>query len=338
MEWLKNINLKTPQLLRLAGIVLVGLIVLAAAFSLLTSAANQFRSSSSKRALTADYYAPYAAEMGTTDNSGAYLSLRNIAVSSPAYQAPASGNSEDFEIKEYSAAIETRNLDRDCRQILDLKHRSDVVFENSRQGDKDCNYSFKVKRDSVPEILALINSLNPKELNESSYTIKKLVDDYSGEAEILQKKISSIEETLLRAATAYDEIAQLASEARDAESLARIIDSKIGIIERLTQERINVSAQLERLERAKSEQLDRLEYTYFNVSLTESKFVDREDLKSSWQAAIKSFVRDTNKVAQDISINLLLVVLLVFQYVVYFFIFFVAAKYGWRLAKYIWKK
>jgi len=120
--------------------------------------------------------------------------------------------------------------------------------------------------------------------------------------------------------------------------LAKIIDSKIGIIERLTQERININAQLERLERSKAEQLDRLDYTYFNVYVLENKFIDGDNLKDSWKIAVKSFIRDVNGVIQDITINLVSLLFLILQYIIYLFIILIVVKYGWRLAKYIWRK
>jgi hypothetical protein len=61
-------------------------------------------------------------------------------------------------------------------------------------------------------------------------------------------------------------------------------------------------------------------------------------LKDSWKLAIKKFFRDINKIAQDISINLLTVILLAIQYLIYLFLLLIGAKYFWRLAKYIWKK
>jgi len=156
--------------------------------------------------------------------------------------------------------------------------------------------------------------------------------------DILKKKIASIEKTLADAVSAYDQVTRLATQTQNVDSLAKIIDSKIGIIERLTQERININAQLERLSRAKAEQLDRLDYTYFNVSVVENKFIDGQNLKDSWKAAIKNFVRDVNNVFQDITVNLVTLLFLILQYVIYFFIVLMVVKYGWRSVKYIWKK
>jgi len=189
----------------------------------------------------------------------------------------------------------------------------------------------------VQEVIDLVEQLDPKEFSESTYTIKRLVEDYTSETDILEKKKASIEETLEDAISAYDDITGVAARTQDAESLAKIIDSKIGIIERLTQQKININAQLERLARSKAEQLDRLLYTSFTVNITESKYVDATQLKDSWKIAIKSFVRNVNHAVQDMSINLAAFLFLALQYAVYFFILLFAAKYGWRLVRRIWK-
>jgi hypothetical protein len=154
----------------------------------------------------------------------------------------------------------------------------------------------------------------------------------------LTKKKETIEETLNNAINSYDEIAALATQTKDVESLSKIIDSKIRIIEKLSQERININAQLDRLSRSKAEQLDKLEYTFFRVNIYENKYLDMDMLKDSWKLAIKKFFRDINKIVQDISINLFTVILLAIQYLLYLLLLLIAAKYFWRLAKYIWNK
>ena len=106
----------------------------------------------------------------------------------------------------------------------------------------------------------------------------------------------------------------------------------------MTQERININQQLDYLARAKTEQMDRLEYTYFSVSVYENKYVDGKNIKDSWQAAVKNFVFTVNRAVQDASINLVGLLFVLIPYLFYALIVLVAAKYGWRLVTYIWKK
>ncbi|MDD4476882.1 MAG: hypothetical protein PHY40_01855 [Patescibacteria group bacterium] len=347
MQFPSNLNLKSANIFKIVGLALVAIVVIAFAFRMIGSSLGSIFSKNNTGGFTTYQSAPAFDSGGINykESDNVSLSLRNASSPSDALiPTPISGetaagdNAEEFEVTEYNAFIETRHLKNICDEIITLKTRDDVIFENANEYEKNCNYSFKVKRDSVDEILTIIKALDPKEFNVNTYTIKRLIDDYTGETEILNKKIKSIEETLTSATRAYDNIAALATKTQDVESLAKIIDSKINIIERLTQERININAQLERLGRAKAEQLDRLDYTYFSVNVLENKFVDWQNLKDSWKMAIKSFVSDINKVMQDITINLIAFLFFAIQYVIYLFVVLIIVKYGWKLAKYIWKK
>jgi len=341
MDFLTKLNLKTSNILKISGLVLLALIVVVVAFRLIGSSFNSvfphgvtiIESEGAPAAPSMSSY-DYTYESGSAMKSSAQysvgLSTRN---------AGATGDeSEEYEVTQYSATIETRELNETCSAVSSLKAYDYVIFENANEYNRGCNYVFKVKKDKAEEILTVIKDLNPKELSDNTYTIKGLIDDFTGEIEILQKKLSSIDETLEKAIEAYDDITALATRVQDVESLAKIIDSKINIIERLTQERINVNSQLERLERSKADQLDRLGYTYFSINIVENKFIDGQNLKDSWKQAVKEFVRDINNVVQDVTINLVALLFFALQYAVYFFILLVIVKYGWQLVKYIWKK
>lgn len=269
------------------------------------------------------------------------LSTRNVETSLP--QPPEDvvipgDDAEEYEVTEYSATIETWRLDATCTAITDMKAKEYIIFESATRYDTGCNYTFKVRHDHVPEVLASVKDLDPRELSENTYTIKQLVTDYTSEIDILQKQLATIDATLTDAVASYNDITALATRIQDAESLAKIIDSKIGIIERLTQKKITISAQLETLERAKADALDRLDYTYFHVYVSENKFIDGEALADSWKYAVRSFVGDMNGVAQDITINLISFIFIALQYAIYLFLLVIIAKYGWRLVRYVWDR
>ena len=345
-----DINLRWTKVAKIAGLAIVAIVVIALAIRLIGSSFSSLftrsntNSWTNRMALVDDSDIGYgtSGEMAYDKAAaGVGLSLRNVA-SSPSI-APMPGNTtgdnaEEYEVKEYNVMVETRHLDNTCQTVADLKARPEVIFESAAQYEHNCRYTFKVKNDSVAEILKIIEALDPKELNANTYTIKRLIEDYTNQTEILEKKMNSIDETLANAVSAYDNIMKLANRVQDVESLAKIIESKLNIIERLTQERLNVSTQLEQLARAKAEQLDRLDYTYFYVNIIENKFIDWQNLKDSWKAAIKSFIGEVNEVLQDITINLAAGLLLVLKYILYLLIILLIAKYGWKAGKQIWNK
>jgi len=345
MEFFEKYNLKVSKVLKITGLVVLAIVVIVFAFRLIGSSFNPLfqklgiSNISSQGVASYDYAGDYKTSEGYgVSQTG--LSTRNVTT--PSFATVNNGttgdNAEDFEVTEYNASVETRELSKTCAIVIDLKAQKDVIFENSSEYTHGCNYVFKVKHDKVGDVLAVIKNLKPKELSENTYTIKQLVDDYTGRIEILNKKLSSIDDTLKKAITAYDGVTLLATKVQDVESLAKIIDSKINLIERLTQERININSELERIVRSKATQLDRLEYTYFRVNVYENKFIDGGSLGDSWKATVKGFVQDVNQIAQDITINLAVFLLFILKYVVYALILLVIAKYGWQFVKYIWKK
>lgn len=273
---------------------------------------------------------------GTMMGAPTLLSERNILPSVPGY-VPGT-DSEQFEVRDYNALIETRNREKDCAVVADLKAREDVIFESASEYDKGCNYFFKVTSVSANEILDIIRNLDPKELSENTYTIKRQIEDYTSTEDILKNKLATIDETLATAIASYDSIAALATRTLDAEALARIIDSKLQMVERLTQERINITEQLDYVSRAKAEQLDRLDYVFFSVNIVENKYLDSEQIKDSWKLAVKEFFEDINMTLQEVTVGLVALLFAVAQYVLYAFIVLMLAKYGWRVGKAMWKK
>ncbi len=347
IEFLKHLNFKPLNVFKAVVFGVLGVSALVFVFSMLNSSVRPLLKSGMREVSTPSYYPAYdsavgfASEGATMSKGGvaASLSVRNISpIVPPMQQGTVGNNAEDFEVTDYSAFIETRNKKETCSQIADLKSFKHVIFEVSSESDLNCSFTFKVEHARAAEILAIIKSLKPKDLTENTQTIKRQLDDFTNQSEILEKKKASIEETLQSALAAYDQITALAVRTQDASSLAKIIDSKVQIIERLTQERININQQLDYLARAKADQMDKLEYTFFSVNVYENKFVDIKNIKDSWKMAIKDFFYNVNQAVQDASINLLAVLFIAVPYIIYCLILLVGAKYGWRLVKYIWKK
>lgn len=340
--------------LKIAGAVVAGIIVLAFAAALFSATFGGLSHSIGMPSMPAGITAPgYGGMGGDTagyDTSSSYdgvygekagdsmmaqLSSRNAMPGIPP-QSPAGPDAEAFEVTQYSASIESGDVEDTCGTVAGLKSRTDVIFENSNTYDRGCSFTFKVEKAKVAEILAFIEKLDPKDLSDNTYTIKRQVDDYTSEVEVLQNKRASIEATLKSAISAYDGITALATRTENAEALARIIDSRIGIIERLTQEKININTQLDRLSRAKSDALDRLDYTYFSVSVFENRFIDMEQLKDSWKQSIKDFVFRFNAALQGLTVGIVLLLVMIIQWALYALIVLVVVKYGWKVGKSIW--
>jgi hypothetical protein len=342
MELLKSV--KAMGVLKIVGMALGALVLFVVAVSLIGSITrtldlSRLRGSVSSVSPGQGFgYGEADSYKSSGDIGSVGLSMRNV-IAPPGEPQPSVGNNaEDFEVTNYSGTIETRELDKTCSEIQQWKESSYVIFENASKFKHGCAYSFKVEKAHADELVEKIQALHPKELTLNTHTIKRLVDDYTSEEDILKKKKASIEQTLEDALRGYADITSLATRTANAETLASVIESKLRTLERLTQERISVNEQLDRLGRSKAEQLDRLAYTVFVLNVQENKYVDGEALKDSWKFAVREFVQEMNTVAQDVSIRLLTLLAISLQYALYFFLALVFVKYGWKWAKAIWRK
>ncbi|QQR64744.1 hypothetical protein IPH92_04250 [Candidatus Kaiserbacteria bacterium] len=336
MDFLNKFNLTNAQILKFAGLALLGFIGLTIFINVFSNGLGM-----SGNTISMPQGTPYASpDMYYGEAKQSNLSIRNVTggMEPQVEDSYTSGDDgEAYEVKEYGATIETRNHEIECAAVHALKARTDVIFQNANEYDRGCSYVFKVKKESVEEILGIVKELNPKELTEASYTIQKEVEDYTSEIQILQNKLASLDKTLADAILSYENITALATNAGNVDSLAKIIESKLTIIERLTSARIETSNSLERMNRSKAEALDRLLYTYFTVSVYENKFVDGEEITNSWKVAVQQFVRDTNNAVQDISIGLVYFMLMIVKIGLYFVIGLFAVRFAWMFAKRIWK-
>jgi hypothetical protein len=346
---MKTFYKKLPGFLKIGGGIVAAIIILAIVYRFVEPVFDQVARKINPNAgygnsYSLGYDGDYAEDEGYYIEQDAYMeksissAIAPMSMPVPPREDIVTGDdAEDFEVTQYNASIETRDLEGTCAAITQLKPLDYVIFENSNEYDQGCNYTFKVKIARADEILAIINELEPKDLSEYTQTIKKQIENLISEVEILENKLAVIDETLENAIYAYDEITTLATRVQDVESLTKIINSKLQIIERLTQERINISNRLDRISKSKAEQLDRMEYTYFYVNVYENKFIDGEELADSWKRAVKGFVRDINVFIQDITINLTFLLLLAVQYSLYAVILLLLTKYGWKAGKVIWK-
>jgi hypothetical protein len=345
VKLLEKLSKNPKQVVKIVVLVVVGILILSVALSLMGKSFNSVRTVLNTRGVAespALYYADEFSMGKASDGTGGALSPSmsdDVSIIVPPRGGYIEGNdAEDFEVTEYNASIETNDLAYTCAVLFNLKARSYVVFENAYEYDRGCSYTFKVAQEEVWEVLELIEGLDPKELSENSYTIKRQIENVVSEVEILEKKLASIQETLDIAVDAYDEITTIAIRSGNADNLAKIIEGRIQIIERLTNERLNVASQLDRYQKEKLRQLDRLGYTNFTVTVFENVYFDKERLIDSWKSALRTFVFDVNRIFQGITINFLTLLLSLLQWILYLLVLLFVAKYGWHFARNIWRR
>lgn len=341
MDFLKKYNLTPVKILKITGLVILGLFLISLALQFAGVSSRSLGNTMQSIGRSVNSVAPMAP---TTDAGYAMdeMGYGKGGGTSSYYPTPipsgTTGNdAEEYEVTDYSAHIETRHLSNTCQSVSALKVHDYIIFENASENLHGCSFTFKAEKAHTEEVLGILKGLDPRDLSENTYTIKGSVEGLTDQLEILTKKRDSIKSTLDAALRAYDDVTRLATQSQNADALARIISSKVNTIQQLTQEQININAQIDQLIKAKADQLDRLDYTYFYVSVSEIKYADWENIKDSWKAAVQMFVYNINQAIQNVTVNLIATLIGFVPLVIYFFVLLFAAKYGWRYAVRVWK-
>lgn len=279
--------------------------------------------------------ADFAVDGYVANQAGKGMAIAPAPVPGPGYVP--GDTAEAYEIKDYNYEYETRSLETTCGAILNLKPREEVIFEASNEGERNCYFRFKVANESLETVLVVLNDLDPKTVNENTRTIQRQLENNLNQLEILGSNLTSIEEILEEAVTSYDELTALARSSANAEALATSINEKIRLIDQLKQRREQTRQQIDNLNRATEEQLDRLAYTYITVSVTEQKFIDWRRIADSWQYQLQKFVLDFNGVLQMMTLSFVLFMMQVVGWSLFILFLIVIAKYGWLIVKRIWR-
>ncbi len=262
---------------------------------------------------------------------------KGIGIPPPFPDGAVDQDAEQYEVQDYSVSYSPNDKTEICTTVAALKSREDVIFENASESDRNCNYTFKVLKEKAAEILALLEEFDPENVNSNVYTIQRTIEGLTDELDILNKKLVGIEGTLTEAQTSYDELTKLATRKQDVESLTRLIELKLNTIERLANERRDIAAQIESYERSKAEQLERIKYTNFSVSVYEDRLIDWKQIGDSWRYEIQYFFTSINEVVQGVTVQLATFVLRAVQAIVYIILAVVLLKLVWLMARKVWR-
>ncbi len=250
------------------------------------------------------------------------------------------GDAENYETLTYYVNFKKSGIDNICNEIKSLKKLNYVVFEDSSNNDTSCSYSFKVERNHVDDVVNLLNKFEPNDFTANMDVVKKQLVEYDSQLNILLKRQNELKKTLDDAILAYDNLITLATNVEDTESLTKIINSKLAMIDKLTNQRFALAAKIDSISKRSAELRDKIEYAYFHVSVSKYRIFDFDGLKDSWVNQVRTFVYNFNAMLQSLSIGIFSLFLSLFQIVVYVsivaFIALAFVKYGWKFVKRFW--
>ncbi len=354
IEFVKNFDLSLKSIGKVIVLTVMGVVLLAVTLAILGITWRFVTSGSSFNLAQSHTSAMPMAMSGMMDEFGemfgsgftkndlmmrkSTLGLGMVAsMPEPYFDNGVSQEMEDYERISYNAEIERYEIETVCDEIEALKPLDYVVFKNANRSDKNCSYRFSVESEHEVEVVNTIRALDPKEFNTSVDTREPAVSGNVFEREILESRLESIQDSLKQAEDAYGSAITLATNRGNVESLAALINGKLELIERLSNQKRSVAQQLARLVRGGDRTLSETEYAHFNVQVSKKQIVDWEGIGSTWRYGVDEFVGSVNKILQGLTFGLILFALMVFKFLVYLFVFAAFARLTWVLARKVWK-
>ena len=338
-------SLKKMSILRIIGSLLVVMIVLALGVSMFNGLSNN-----AYRLTGGIMPSSFGEAEGVYNNLSDSVSKSvynyDVAEMNQAVRLPTTdvqgyetGNdAEAMEITEHSGTINSNNLQETCSTLFDLKKYPYVIFEDSSIEDTSCYAIFKVENDYANDVLGLIKDLDPTNLISKTHTVKATIEHYTTEVEILENKLAMVETILAEGQESYDELRLQVDNVKDINGLANIINNKIALIERLTNERFNIKQRIDSYNTTKAEYLDKLDYTFFRINVYEDIVVDFQRIKDSWESKLENFIWEFNSILQEGTFDIVNFLMKALVMLLYLFFMLIIVKFGWKSAKYIWKR
>ena len=345
MHLFKNFDWSLKSILKAIGALLLFVVAITLIFILVGLARDTLdrqgiglNKSYPQAAMDAGYGGDFAVEeMAMARNESMAYDGYGMVMPVPEPSSPTGDDLEDYEVKNYNANVSTRRLEQGCQQIANLKAREEVIFESSDQNEDNCYFYFKVEKEYSAEIVALIESMDPDYFNQNTQTIKGSLDYYSDEMDILTGNLEEVEAALKAALAEYDEVSALAASQADAETLATLVSEQLDLVQRLNEQRMQLRNTLQRYEQNKAEQLDRLNYDFFNVSLYKDVVFDWDNIKENWKMRAREMVYHLNQALQGLTVLLVGYIFVAVQWVIYFVLLSFVAKGLWLFTKRVWK-
>lgn len=274
---------------------------------------------SSYKMLSSESYAPQAADFA-----------EEAAIN---FGYDGGADAEEHERVSYDIDYRTHDLANTCNAVEDLKPLDYVIFSNARKNERSCSYTFTVEDTHADDVVSTLKALDPDTWNENTYTLERSYDDTTSEIVILKRKLASLTETLSDAEAAYDTAMSQARGGSDYGAIAQIVNNKVALIERLTQQKLNVQAQIDRYQKNLSRTEEQVEYTHFSVSVQKRLYIDWEHIGNSWWSELDDFIMYMNNTLHHLTFGVLLLLAALVKWAIYGAIILIAGRSAWQAGK-----
>lgn len=246
-------------------------------------------------------------------------------------------NLERYETTQYNVKARTKQFDELCNAVKQLKADNEINFKQITESLNNCQANFFVSKNKTEAVLATLNSYSGVEINLNTESVTRYRSQLQSQTNILQQQLSSIERSLNAAETQFSEIAELAKNQKDVATLSQTIREKINMVEMLTQQKINLTNQLDNIYRQSAELEERIDVVEFYVNVNRSYpiFLNKDSKK--WETA-KENLKDTfTDTMIGLTTTFVTFLLWILRLSIYLLVVLIVVRGVWKFINVIWK-
>lgn len=244
---------------------------------------------------------------------------------------------ESYETTDYQITARTRQFEEGCSLLRTLKTDTRIYFKSLYVDQNVCSALFFSAPDKVDSILNQLKDIRGAEVSESTQSVTRTREVLQTETQIVTEQLSSVVHTLADAEIQYAVIAEFARANNEAAALTEAIRDKLQILESLTQQRIQLTAQLQQLQQQATDLNERIGMIAFTVNINRSFAFDPEETSREWETSWHTLKNTVTSVLIGFTTYLGVFILRALQFAFYALILIFIARYGWKVVHKIWQ-
>ena len=233
---------------------------------------------------------------------------------------------EKYETTAYSVTARTKQFDEVCDMLTSLKSDTQVHFKSLNESTNNCRATFFVDENKASEVLNNLTAFSGVEYTRNTVSVTRHRQQIQSQTDILKQQLASVQRSLTAAETQFDEIADFARQNKDAATLSQAINQKLNNINNLTQQKINLTSQLNRLYQQAADLNERMDVVQFDVNINRSNPIYVGKYEREWEAAWENLKDTYNQTLINLSAFFGTFLLIVLQGIIYLLVLIVVLR------------
>lgn len=325
---------------KIASIILIAIVVIFFILIFIANNLNDARSGPTGFAMDAP-----------SSGMGMGMELNNYDSASPTYRQTESSyyppqpnptdytkGLESYETTTYNLGGRIKQFDEFCDALNFLKADSQIHFKSITTSTNNCQAMFYVNKNKAIETLNTISNYSGIEVNRNTTSVTRHRAQLQSQTAIIQQQLASVMKSLSTAETQFDEIAEFSRQTNNATELSKAIREKLTLIDTLTQRKISLTSQLDRLYQEASDLEERLNVVAFYVNVNRSYPQNVNEQSQKWEQAWYNLKNQYTNTLIAITALFSVFILRVVIILVYALVIIVALRGLWKFVKLVWNK